>query len=176
LKLDDLTIKSTKEIIGLIENEIQRKESYEDASQLFCEKIFNLFGESVLLVRVFLSVPFEELPEKNKVFVNNLLGAKSNLLKPETKILSLIGTKGVLPEWNSRLKSKGHVGIPLISRDFIHEIPMMDRVLNQIGVSFGDDRNRASQDKSFSGLFYVKDSKSEVDELGRHVIANQKFV
>ncbi|MCT4607069.1 MAG: hypothetical protein N4A64_13390 [Marinisporobacter sp.] len=174
--LDDITTENIKKIIGPIENEMQRKDSFEDASQFFCERIYDLFRENALLVRVFLSVPYQELPEQNKKFVNELLGAKSNLLKQNTQILSLVGTKGDLPEWGSRLNSKGHVGIPLISREFIHDIPMMNRVLQQIGVSFGDDIKNPSDNKSFSGLFYVKDSQSELDDLGRHVIASQEFV
>ncbi|MFH0940065.1 MAG: hypothetical protein V1899_12410 [Planctomycetota bacterium] len=51
----------------------------------------------------------------------------AHLVKNETLVLSLMGTRGDEPAWNDRRSSAGHIGIPLASADFINKIPMMIR-------------------------------------------------
>ncbi len=49
-------------------------------------------------------------------------------------VLSLLGTRGEDMRWNDRRNSQGHVGIPLVSADFIDAIPMMSRLLKELGL------------------------------------------
>lgn len=168
-----------KDLVGLIQQRIRNVNTFEEASQSFCEEIYKAFPQSVVLVRIFVTVPYGRLTEKNKGFVKNLLNntKDQSLLKDDTKILSLSGTYGKNDKWNSRLLSKGHVRIPLTSETFIRNISMMNRLFQQLGVDLSlSESSREKTKSSFSGLFYVKDAKNEVDEKGRNVIANIEFV
>lgn len=90
--------------------------SYEDAAQAFISSFYHNFKDSVVLARVFLTVPFNRLPENNKLFVESL-GRQhkiTDIINDDTLILSLVGTAGKEHQWNDRMYSKGHVGKPLL--------------------------------------------------------------
>ena len=89
--------------------------------------IYEEFKESLVLVRMFLTIFYEELPEFNRKIVVNLAEEKgiASELQDDTPVLSLIGTRGENPEWDDRKKSKGHLEIPLISVKFIDSVPML---------------------------------------------------
>ena len=53
---------------------------------------------------------------------------------PEMKSLTLMATAGDRPEWNSRHLSEGHRAIPLPSAEAIARLPMVSRLLSQLGV------------------------------------------
>jgi hypothetical protein len=135
-------------------------------------------------VRLFLTIPFETLPQGNKQFVTTLANSAgiSDLITDKTLILSLMGTRGQNPDWNDRRKSAGHVGIPLASSEFISSIPMMSRLLKQLGVDLDwidrtDTGIVSGHNLSrFGGMFYVRDAKEEIDRRGRKIIAAQDFV
>ena len=155
----------------------------EDVAQEYTNTLYNGLSESIALVRIFLTVPFAELPNENKQFVQHLVGTAglTEKLTTNTPVLSLVGTSGGNPEWNDRKNSKGHVGIPLLSASFIDSIPMMSRMLNQFGAGFDwvdSDDSKFVQAKvgSFAGSFYVRDAKNETDNQGRKIIAAQDFV
>lgn len=166
-----------------ITKELEMKRSIDKSAQAFTELMYNEFSESIILARLFFTIPFVNLPDENKGFVMNL--AKSaeitDLINDQTLVLSLMGTSGVKLEWNDRKKSKGHVGIPMASNDFIQEIPMMSRLLKQIGVDLswiekGDSHIVSNTFGKIGGVFYVEDAKTEVDTRGRKIIAAQDFV
>jgi hypothetical protein len=162
---------------------IERLGSFEEAAQQFTSALYEQFNESVVLVRLFATIPHGELPPQNKSFVEKLAESKGvgALLHDETPVLSLLGTTGEQSVWNDRRNSQGHVGIPLVSAAFIDAIPMMSRLLKQLGLGL-DWIDRADTEVvkhtvgSMSGIFFVPDAKSEVDQKGRKIIAAQDFV
>jgi hypothetical protein len=106
---------------------------------------------------------------------------RPGLLHDETIVLSLMGTRGALPDWNSRHESRGHAGIPLVSAEFVEDIPMIARLLKELGVSVeglapGRSGIVTRTLGSLSGVFYVPDARTAVDEQGRRIIASQDFV
>ena len=177
---------SSREVVEL-QNKIKgienKHNTLEDAAQHYMSILYDELKESIILTRLFATIPFKDLPKSNKEFVMTLAHTSGivKMLKDETLILSLFGTRGAKPEWNDRHKSKGHVGIPLASSDFIDRIPMMSRLLKQLGAGIDwieetDTRLVAKTFKSMSGVFYVKDAETEVDNKGRKIIAAQDFV
>lgn len=100
---------------------------FEDAAQCFVNACFEDFKESLILVRLFVTVPYGELPEFNRKFVSDVAASMGHTdeLNDQTPVLSLVGTRGVEPAWNDWRQSQGHVGIPLISREVVQSIPMM---------------------------------------------------
>ena len=92
-----------------------------------------------------------------------------------------MGTRGALPEWNDRTLSRGHVGIPLASAEFVDAIPMIARLLSEFGLAIegmegGGARIVRGKVGNLSGMFYVGDARTETDDQGRLVISAQDFV
>lgn len=172
LKLQD---KITDNLIGC--------NTLEESAQKYMTILYEELSESIILARLFATVPIFGLPEENKKFVIDLAqSAKiTGLIKGDTLVLSLLGTKGKKQEWNDRKKSKGHVGIPLASSDFIGRIPMMSRLLKELGAGIDwidrtDTELVAKTFENISGVFYVCDAGTELDNKGRKIIAAQDFV
>lgn len=175
-KIKTLKIKSERRIKG--------KNFLEQSAQKFISTIYDELKETIVLLRLFVTVPFGNLPTANKNFVNAL--AKSNniqdLINDNTLVLSLVGTRGLEKSWNDRRNSQGHIGIPLASADFIGAIPMMSRLLKQLGldlewIASGDtELVKKTLQGGLSGVFYVQNARTEVDKQGRKIIAGQDFV
>jgi hypothetical protein len=177
---------SLKELVDLNNNLVKRLEectTLEDAAQEYMSILYETLSESIILARFFVAIPFGELPEPNKKFVSNLAQSAdiSDLIKEKTLILSLMGSRGKYPEWNDRRNSKGHIGIPLASSDFIDRIPMMSRLLKQLGVGIDwidtDDTELVLKTfRNLNGVFFVRDASTETDNSGRMIITAQDFV
>ncbi|MBF0360816.1 MAG: hypothetical protein HQK49_07385 [Oligoflexia bacterium] len=181
--LSKCSLTALSEIQNSIAQQTSKAKSLEDAAQEYMTILYNNFSESIVLARLFATIPFKDLPESNKQFVTNL-GASNGvdqLIKENTLVLSLLGTKGAKEEWNTRQGSKGHVGIPLVSANFVDKIPMMSRLLKELGSSIDwidstDTQLVAKTFRSMSGVFYVADAATEVDVHGRKIISAQDFV
>ncbi len=170
-------------LIKKVSEQLKKSRSLEEAAQSFNSLLYGEFQDSVVLTRTFVTVPFRELPLENRQFVERLAeGAHvANLLSDNTLVLTLMGTMGADTAWNSRKSSKGHVGIPLVSSAFIEEIPMMSRLLNELGLdlSWIDRTDSEIVSDAFGkpgGVFYVDDAKTTVDKRNRKIIAAQDFV
>jgi hypothetical protein len=166
-----------------LRNTVSGMNSFEEAAQSFTKLVYNEFSESIILARVFVTIPYKDLPAKRKNFVDELVNSKkvSHLLHDDTPVLSLVGTNGKVTAWNSWMSSKGHIGIPMVSSEFIESIPMMSRLLKQLGLGLDwiDQRDTSIVKNtigSISGIFYVKDALTELDNAGRKVISAQDFV
>jgi hypothetical protein len=180
MRIEAATAETPLELWSAIEQAIAPAERLEEAAQELAARFYTTFEESVVLARVFVTVPFGELPPANQKVVAALADSASTL-NPTTPVLSLVGTRGQEEGWNDRRRSNGHVGIPLISSAFVEAIPMIARLLKEIGVpiewmdSHATDVIVESLGRS-TGLFYVEDAARAVDEQGRKIIAAQDFV
>ena len=166
-----------------MESDLKDCGSLEEAAQKYIDTIYKEFEESLVLLRMFLSVPYSELPRFNQDFVTNLVEEKGIApeLKDDTPVLSLIGTRGEEPEWNERRKSKGHIGIPLVSTGFIEEIPMVSRLLSDLGLNLNliinpDSGLDIDVSSDIAGIFFVEDAKESTDSKKRKIIPMQNFV
>lgn len=155
----------------------------EEAAQRFCEVMYREFKESIVLTRLFATIPFAKLPDSNQAWVSKLAASQeiSSLVNDDTLVLSLLGTHGQEAAWCSRRNSEGHVGVPLASADFIDRIPMMSRLLKEMGLDLAwverqDTGIVAKTMGAIAGVFYVPDAKKAVDHKGRPIIAAQDFV
>jgi len=162
---------------------VEGRRSLAGAAQALADTVFPAFEESLALVRVFATVPYGELPAENQEFVRNLLRARRMTapIPAATPVLSLMGTRGLRPEWNDRTSSRAHIGIPLASAEFVDAIPMISRLLSEFGLTIvgmddGGARVVRSVVGTLSGMFYVADASTEKDAQGRLVISAQDFV
>ena len=172
--IDDLETRTDRELADV--------EVLETAAQRFCDVLYDGFAESAVLVRVFATVPFSALPTTNRRFVVGLVGPQAQTaLAPATPVLSLLGTRGLLPRWNSRHLSEGHVGIPLASAEFIEAIPMIASLVKQLGLPLlgSEDVDTGIVTQALgrvAGVFYVDEASTAVDSQGRRIITAQDFV
>lgn len=182
MKIEQATEPAVRELWSAIEPKVNQAEAAEEVGQALATALHDRFRESVVLARVFLTVPFSKLPSANKTFVENLArSAGVPSLAETTPVLSLIGTHGQEADWNDRRKSKGHVGIPLVSSAFVSAIPMISRLLRELGVPLDwiDSHDSAMIIGSLGGssnVFFVDDAAQAKDQEGRKIIAAQDFV
>jgi len=133
------------------------------------------------VARVFITVPFDRLPSANQEFVRELAASSDAEIAGDTPVLSLVASHGDVEEWKDRRRSKRHVGIPLISSDFVDAIPMISRLMKDLGVPLDwiDSHDASVIQKtlgSSESLFFVDDATEATDDQGRRIIAAQDFV
>ena len=182
-KLSNTTVADFRNLQNKISEGVRGTGSFEEAAQKYTTIISQNFKGSIVLIRLFATVPYGNLPLQNKNFVDKLANSKGvgQMIHDQTLVLSLLGTSGVRPDWNNCKNSQGHIGIPLVSAEFIDAIPMMSRLLKQLGMGLDwIDSNDTQLVKhtigSISGVFFVPDAATEVDLKGRKIIVAQDFV
>lgn len=183
MKLSSTSAAQLREHVKQVRGRVEGRRSLAAAAQALADTVYPAFEESLALVRVFATVPYRELPAVNQDGVRSLLRQRgmTSPVPPATPVLSLMGTRGRMPEWNDRTRSRGHGGVPLASAELVNEIPMISRLLSAFGLTIvGMDGGGAqivrSKVGNLSGMFYVADARTETDERGRLIISAQDFV
>jgi hypothetical protein len=155
----------------------------DDITAAVVGELYEQFADSLVMVRAFITVPFEYLPERQREFARELARSVQleALLNSNTPVHSLLATRGCIDDWNDPRKSRGHVAIPLLSEAFVDSIPMMSRLLKELGLSLTwvHDPGAVLLRQTIGaevGYFHVEDAPSATDELGRKIIAAQEFV
>ncbi len=182
-KISNLEITQIVPFINKVKDSVGNCASLEEAAQRTVDMVYNEYSDSLVLLRLYATVPFGRLPDFNRNFVTQLAQSNniSSQIRDNTMVLSLMGTRGIFPSWNDRRKSNGHVGIPLASATFIDQVPMMSRLLKEVGLDLSWIER---QDSSMiidamgrvSGVFYVEDASTAIDHKNRKIIAAQDFV
>jgi len=173
---------------------LQATTSLEAAAAACVRSLHGEFSESIVLARLFVSLPFATLPEalRRKAWDVVETQALHGFVNDRTPILTLLGTYGREPAWCDRNASAHHAAIPLCSQSFVDTIPMIARMLQEMGVDLGlggsggggGGGGGGNEDKHVSrilgsgwtGLFYVDDARSARDEHGRRIIPAADFV
>ncbi len=171
-----------RELGHRLDRKLEDARTLEEAGQIFVDEVYEEFRDSISLLRLFVTIPIVELPPEIQDFANRLAkGANSPTpLPPDSYILTLLGTTGIYRDWRIRSRSKGHLGIPLVTADFVETIPMLSALLKQLGFDLGWLREEpdivARQMGRLSGTFYVEDASAARDSENRPIIAAQDFV
>ncbi|MBI2957107.1 MAG: hypothetical protein HYY26_07340 [Acidobacteria bacterium] len=183
MKIGDATPDTLMKLWARVEPQVQKARAMEEAAQALAAAVHTEFAESVVLARVFLTVPYLALLGTVEQFVRRLAESAgvAGELKATTPVLSLLGTHGEEAEWNDRRRSKEHMGIPLVSSAFVDTIPMIARLLKELGVPLGwvDSQDSDIIERTMgraAGLFFVEDAAEATDHQGRKIIAAQDFV
>jgi hypothetical protein len=155
----------------------------QDAAQRCVSRLYDDFTESMVLARLYAILPMKRLPERDQGFVTKLAEANNqrSSLREDTPILTLLGTRGRKQPWNQRYDSNGHLGIPLLSAQFVEAIPMVCSLLRDVGLGLDwlDDRKLeivVSKLGKMAGVFYVADAREAVDAKGRKIVPAADFV
>lgn len=182
MKVEQASTTAVADVWSAVESRVAAAKNLEIGAQALSAALYDHFTESLVLARVFVTVPFSELPESNQRFVRGLVEtAGAADLKPSTPVLSLVGSSGKNADWNDRRKSKGHIGIPMVSSAFVAAIPMISRLLKELGVPIDwvdshDSEMIIDTIGNQTGLFFVENAARAFDTRGRHIIAAQDFV
>ena len=175
--VDATTIAALQDTLGA---ELRGAYSLRDASQRFIGFVFQHFAGSIALARMYATVPFGLLPPDDRQFVRARSGSEASRLSSSTLVMSLLGTRGAAPEWNDRRTSLAHLGIPLIDARFVDALPMVARMLTELGVDptlfDAPDLDTRRFIGGINGLFYVEDARIAVDKKGRRIIPAETFV
>ena len=114
--------------------------------------------KSCALVRLYVTHPYQQLPPELQAFSSRIAGGEVN---PGTRCLTLMATVGDRPEWCRPQDSSGHRAIPLLSESMVSQVPMVSRLLIQLGVDIkgllAPDEGfiRAAANRSYN-VFYVR--------------------
>ena len=153
------------------------------AAQRFVDILYEEFEESTVLARVFGTVAFRELPDRDKEFVRKLAGIREcgSELNDETIVISLLGTRGRKPTWNDRYGSAGRLGIPVVSCSFIKTIPMVSVLVAETvtGVPWMEKQKSKILVTSLgkmARMIYVHDAGTDLTGGGVKTVAVQNFV
>ncbi len=183
IKISELEITQIVPVLTKVKERSSGCATVEEAAQAVVDTLYTEYSDSIVLARLYATIPYNKLPASNQAFVNQVAKTHqvSNLLAEDTLVISLMGTRGARASWNDRRKSQGHVGIPLVSEAFIDQIPMMSRLLKEVGLglSWIDSKNTSMVIEAMgrtSGIFYVEDALTAVDQQHRKIIAAQDFV
>lgn len=181
--ISNCSLIEVRNLIYRIESELKNCARLQEAAQECARLLYEEFEESIVLARVFMTLPFKALTPRGKQFVTELAGTKNlqHLLNDKTQVLSLLGTYGEQPEWRDRFQSRGHLGIPLLSASFVESIPMVSRLMSDMGISVDrfDETEQNVLVKSLgraAGVFYVRDARTWLDHQNRKIVSAQDFV
>ena len=142
--------------------------SVEEAAQAIARYFYDELQDpatgkpSCALVRCYKTHAYGQLPTTLQRSARNVLRRKPH--SDNTKCLTLLGTAGDRPEWNSRLRSLGHQAIPLESEKMVEQAPMIAQLIREFGldiasvISPNPEILRRMEGKSYS-TFYVPEAK-----------------
>jgi hypothetical protein len=169
------------ELLGRLRETVRGASALEHAAQAVACELVREFRDTTALARVYALVPNQALPDDVRRFVDDLADDHGVALAPATPVLCLLGTHGEDPAWCDRRTSERHRGIPLVSRDFVAKIPMIARLLKELGIDLEwlDEAPEFVTRRllgGFNGVFFVRDAASAKDALGRQIIPAQDFV
>lgn len=156
----------------------------QEAAQDFVDRLYGRFRDSLVLLRLFITVPYDRLPEEDRCFVDGRVRATntSHLIQGATPVFTLLGTRGKKPEWNDRRASVHFRCIPLVSTAFVASLSMLSRQFESVGFDLGlidaweskvAATGRADQ---FRGMLYIRNAGTDRDAQGRMIVPRQEFV
>lgn len=161
MDLQNLQMDSFERVIQDSAFVLSESGSVEEAAEHLSKTLFDSCytgktGKALVLSRVFLSLPYFELPDDLQHFIGSAPSAKD-------LFLVLVGTSGIEAEWNDRRQSRTHQAIPL-NRESIRSIPMISRCFQQIGFNM-DILLKEENGIAFGGIpassfgtFYVEEA------------------
>jgi hypothetical protein len=125
------------------------------------------------LVRFFMTVEHESLDSSVS---NSIVSRFPDLApQPDTKCLTLMGTVWDEPDWCDVARSRGHRSIPLMNEESVTQIPMIARLLAELGLEIHQvlepsaDLTMAKERPDFR-VFHVEEA------VGSRYIPDQEFV
>ncbi len=118
-----------------LRDKLQSAGTLEQAASDIAREVYDGFAGQCVLVRFFRTIAYEALEPALQQRVRDDLG---HAPLAGLRCLTLLGTAGEQPAWNSRHGSQGHQAIPLTSRQMIEQSPMIAQLIRQLGMEVTD--------------------------------------
>lgn len=182
-RLSDATTADYEELLAAL-RKVAVPGCAQNAAQQFVEVIFERFSESMVLLRMFITVRYDLLPLEDRLFVDGRGRdtSTSHLINGATPVFTLLGSRGERPEWNDRTASSHFRCIPLASTAFVSSLSMLSRQFESVGLDLGiiDDWEAkiaaTGRGDLFRGMLYIRDAAIDRDLQGRMIVPKQDFV
>ena len=119
-----------------------RSTSLDEAATAIVGYLYSQFADPVskepqcALVRFYKTNALQLLDDRRQDFARRkfLVGT----LEEDTRILTLVATTGLKPEWCDPLLSQDHQAIPLLSVEMVEQAPMIAGLIKAIGLDIAD--------------------------------------
>ena len=154
-----------------------------EAAQLCVERLYREFGESLVLARLFATVPFGFLPEQEQAYARRLAAQRNALdgLTEDTTVVTLLATRGMKQEWNDVRTSHQRLAVPLLNPSFLKTIPLVGRRLGNtmLDLPWLEEQRTLVMVNTMgkmSQLVYVGDARTTLAGDGQKAVFDQKFV
>jgi rsbT co-antagonist protein RsbR len=111
----------------------------EEAADRIVSRLVHAFApdlaapSALALCRLYVTARYSDLDDGLRAFAAAQPGGEH--LSPDARCLTLLASKGILPEWCSRHKSAGHKAIPLAHPSFDERFPMLKAVFTGFGLN-----------------------------------------
>jgi hypothetical protein len=103
-------------------------------AQFFCDQFIEASGRSALvLARCYATLSLADLPDDLATFARGVF--PELVLGETTPCLTLLGSHGEEPAWQSRSRSTGHKAIPLATVGVLESLPMVARLTAALGLA-----------------------------------------
>jgi len=166
-----------------IDREVRAGSSLQAAAQRFVDVLYEEFPKSTMLVRLFGTARFEQLPSFDRDFVRRLAHSRGveSELDEKTVVVSLLGTRGKEMDWNDRRGSQQRLGIPLVSASFVKTIPLVSRLMSDVGTGLDWVEKQKTlivvrSMGQMARVLYVDDASTAVSADGFKIVPAQEFV
>jgi hypothetical protein len=156
----------------------------QETAQRFVDIVYGRFSSSLVLLRLFITLRYDRLTLEARLFVDGR-GRDTNtsrLIHGATPIFTLLGTRGLRPEWNDRRAASHFRCIPLSSTAFVASLSMLSRQFESVGSELDviDEWDKkitaAGWADVYSGMLRIRDSAADRDLQGRLIVPKQEFV
>ena len=179
LDVTDFTVGAMLRAGIAIRRAVRAAETLEDAADIITRYLYDhcVTGSgdrSCALVRFYKTHRYADLEPGLQQFAEAQLGGAT--AAPDMRCLTLFGTTGDEPDWNSRHTSQGHRTIALLSAESVRAAPMIIRLIEELGVdieslvSSAEPRVRGSDPRTYD-VFHVERARGNP-----HIPAQREFV
>ncbi len=154
-----------------------------EAGGIVLDRLFAEFGDSLVLARLFGTVPFAFLPEREQGFARRIAEQRSLSaeLTPDTIVVTLLASRGRRPEWNDPSSSRRRLAIPILNESSFDAIPLIGRLLSdtKLGEAWSRKQETLARIETAGGmsqLLHVSDARTMRSSDGRPAVPDQDFV
>lgn len=182
-RVGDCSVNEVRALRLTVEQELMSSDSLQQASQRFAGILFDAFADSAVLFRVFATVAHGGLPPRDREFVLGLARERrcQSEIRDDTPVVALLGTRGLRTGWDDRYGSRRHLAIPLVQASFIKTIPMVSRLMSDMGTGLEwVEKLKLNLVVRSMGqmarLLYVADAQTALTEDGFKVVPDREFV
>ena len=117
MRLTGITPATVRDLWSACVSGLAESPCIEEVADVVVGRLYEMFPESLVMARAFLTAPFQSLPGRQRAFAAALAESVqcAHLLGPLTPVLSLLATRGCVEAWNDPRSSRTAAETPSLS-------------------------------------------------------------